>query len=226
MAIPIEFTSQRLILCEGASDAQFLRALVRRTPGFPDFNVIPVGDVGNRVAGIGGFESALNGIQILRRFDQLRTIILVADCDDDDAANFSLICDQINRTAPFGTPPRTRYVAPAAPLVPSTGAPVLAVAFIPWVGDRGHLEKLLLPAAAIASPAEAVEVEAMAANIGVNTWPSVKHIAEAKLRSLLAVSNRADPRLPLSKIWTDAPHLIPITDPTFDQLATFLEGFR
>ena len=230
MALPAEFTADNLILCEGPSDAAFFRALIAGR-NLPAFDVVPVSDVPTMAGhagpgGLSGFKNALDGIRIVPKVERLKDILLVADCDLNGIGNFNDLRAQIANTAAFGTPPTQHYVAPQVPLVRSTGNPGITIVLIPWLGEVGHLECLLVPAAMAASPEIALCLDGYTACTGVDAWAEVHHVAEMKLRCILSAANPGNPRMGVIKVWDERPDLIPVAHASFDRLANFLDGYR
>lgn len=70
MSSPEALKNERLILCEGVEDAQFLRAL-RDAGRIGAYDIKPVADAGG-ISGISGFRLALEGLVSVTGFDKVK----------------------------------------------------------------------------------------------------------------------------------------------------------
>lgn len=131
-----EFFGHTLVLCEGKADAAFFRALL----DFYELDGFQVGFPTRNTAdgkfGKDGFGSYISGSRPRRGFDQLRNIVIVRDCDDDANASFAEVRAQIAAAGGFAVPDGPHDTA--------DGTPFMTVLMVPWLGEKGNLETLLL----------------------------------------------------------------------------------
>jgi len=152
---------------------------------------------------------ALAGFRSFTGFSRVKHVVVVVDNDTTPDDSFNNVKQQIVAISKSGAP----HIA--IPQQPHTRATIksgldVTVVTIPWAGTPGALEKVLLPAARYASPNTAHCLDAYVACTHVDAWASENNREEMKLRCLLAAANEDNPGIGIGKIWTDAPHLIPI----------------
>lgn len=124
-------------MCEGDSDAAFIDALLRNR-GVPDAAFFVRGERGYQF-----FERHLNGVQVSSDRSALTHLAVVADSDDDPAAQFVNVQAAL---AAAGLP------VPAAPFEIVPGPPFVGVFMMPGANAAGlamlgSLETLLVDAA-------------------------------------------------------------------------------
>lgn len=210
-----------LIVCEGATDEAFLRALAARR-GLPELAIRHPGDVDP--SGRGGIDKLgwlLEGSKTWLGFEQVTDILVVADNDADPGANFDRVRRQL---ADAGFP------VPDAPLAVADNAVErlprrLRVLMLPSAGRAGSLETLCLGPARAAMPAMAACVDALAACARAADPEHRPRNDLFSLRVLLTAAHPSDPRLGLGQVWREAPGLIPLDHPDFDPIAAVLADF-
>jgi hypothetical protein len=217
-------TEKYIILCEGIHDAEFFRHLIQLN-GFQDFQICSVEYVlGEKHGGNTKFTDALDELVALPGFDGLEKILLVSDNDLDPTQSFQGIAAAIQATAPIIGPPPRRLIAPAVPLVKVGADPAIIVMMLPWTGQVGSLTTMCLTAATNAQPTNANCVDDLAICTHADMWP-VTTLAKMKLRALFASTHRAAPDISPAYVWSRGTNLVPLSDPIFDQVETFLQGF-
>lgn len=178
----------------------------------------------NAPGGRDRFGVFLNGFTGWEGFYQLEHIVIASDNDEDPNVSFDHVRAQIANSKPKATPPVV-YGVPNQPLKREPGSPsTVSVIMLPWTGKKGNLELLCLKAASNAAQPIAVCVDQFALCTGVDAWSGTKQ-AKMKLNSILASQNKNNPMIGLGNVWRDNKALIPLTDPCFDRIADFLQGF-
>jgi hypothetical protein len=215
------FTTQRLILCEGIEDAAFLRQLIN-VRALGSFDVRPVEDIGG-ISGATGFASALTSSVPWRGFDKIRHIVLVADADTHYNKTFQDICSQI-ADANQDQNVSGKFVVPTAPYSASGGHPRLTIMLLPAAQTKGALESLLWNAlvsipkyvTAVQCADEACGCAGIAT--GNNKWGQSK-LDKARVHAAVALINKKNPSVSLTRLWEWFPDLIPVEHHAFDSLA-------
>lgn len=217
------FTQRRAILCEGSSDEAFFRSLIAKH-NLPPFSIRHTGDGDkNDRGGIDKFEQLLLGIPTWEGFGDLTDIVVVADNDATPTENFKKVQKQI-RAAHYGVLEQ-KYIVPNSPFSRVAGTPGMAVAMLPTANVVGKLETLCLKAAQDAAPAVSACIEAFVACTKTTAWPSPT-LDELKLRALLSARHRKNPSVGLGKVWNENPELIPLDNPCFNEIVSFLGSYR
>lgn len=214
-------TLPHLIVCEGAADEAFLRALCKHR-GLAEVSIRHPGDVDR--GGRGGLDKLgwlLRGIRTWRGFDQVTDILVVADNDTDPTGNFDRVRGQL---AAAGFP------APTAPLAVAEAAVDhiprrLSVLMLPWADRPGTLDTLCLGPARAAESVLADCADAFAACARAAGRDHDARHDQFLLRALLAAGHPRDPRLGLGLVWQRAPELIPLDHADFDPIAGVLADF-
>ena len=178
-----EVTGPRHILCEGLSDAYFLRALIEDR-GLPEYSFGWPTQETNKAAGVAGYFHYLNGFLPRSGTALVTRLLVVADNDDDHGAQFSLVQSQMVKA---GLPDP---VAPGE--VKVSGARHVSVFMFPATGQPGCMESLVLQSW---KPTESQRecVQAFEACTGVNGWPTSKR-AKALLRNTPGVAGASSTR--------------------------------
>ena len=91
-----EIKSTRVILCEGAGDAAFLKHLInsRGLPGF--YITYPAHTQPHEQGGRDGFKSRLKALKLARGFKDVTDIVVISDNDSDIRVIPDIICGPIN----------------------------------------------------------------------------------------------------------------------------------
>ncbi|MGI0015157.1 MAG: DUF3226 domain-containing protein [Nitrososphaera sp.] len=205
----------RLILCEGQSDAAFLRHLIQERR-LPDFEVKypKEGESGGRSA----FGKRLDALRAEPGFERITAVLIMSDNDDDAEASFREIRTQIQWAG---------YPAPEAPLqvARGNGFPAVVVLMLPGAGELGNLELLCLRAAYDRWPNLKNCLDEYCQCARTVEWPLNKQ-SKMRLRCLLSAVCEADPNTSLVYAWSDGKRgdLIPLDHQCFDQIAEFLRS--
>lgn len=218
-------TNKYVLLCEGAHDAEFFKALIddRNLPGF----TIASCGFATRLDGKDGIShltGALEGITTLAGFEQVEAVLIVADNDSDGAATFAEIVDMVGAAE---VSPGQPYIPPTAPLVKGAGVPSVVVMMLPWTDVNGALDTLCLAAAENQRHLLSGPVHAFAAAAQVDDahgWPITKQ-HKMKLRSLISAAHAADPYISPAYVWKHGTDLVPVSDASFNQIADFIRDF-
>jgi hypothetical protein len=201
----------RLLICEGVEDHVFFHKLIEART-LQRFHIQSAG--GNTL-----FANAISQFEIehTRVFNALIDVLVVADNDDAPKERFDNACAEIEKA--FGT-----KAVPKAPQVASKSKPRCTVLMVPWTDVKGNLESMCVDAAKEADKTIGGHVQTFLAMVKAEAWPSPSRYGKAWLRSNLAVRCEVDPFVPLGKVFREKRHeaLIPVTDKSFNQIATFL----
>jgi hypothetical protein len=226
--MPEPLKTKRLLLCEGVDDAQLLRALIAAR-NLGAYDVRWVKDVGG-APGNSGFKEALITVVALTNFRAIRHVCLIADCDDHYGDSFNKLAQQIvnaNAHPDVGG----RYYVPPKPYTTVGGMPLVTVAMIPAENKKGAIETLVvsaiseLPKFSSALKCAEAALDCVGIRKGNGAWPKQK-IDKATMIAALALFNRDDPGVTLSRLWVRQPDLIPLNCKSFDALATFIGGLK
>lgn len=211
-----------LLICEGASDAQLVRALFS-VRAFERVYVRVCSDLGGSGTGNGAFARALRSARITPGFGAIKNVVLLADSDASRDANFNLIRDQVQQVATDPINPRV-YPIPTSPNQKFAGNPSLTIVMVPTDATVGAIETLAFAAAKSVSATNVAEVETLATRVGVNGWLAHQQ-AKMKLHAFLACTHQAKPDITLTQVFSNhATHLVPVGDAAFDHLYTTLSG--
>jgi hypothetical protein len=219
--------SDRLLICEGPEDHCFIRNL-RDRRGLPAFHAKHIAEAPGG-AGYQALAGALTAFSVMRGFRRnVRRLAILIDADDDPAQRFEEV-RQLIAKANQHPDSLALFPEPLAPLAPVTrGQLTLTVMQIPGNGALGCLETLVWSSLMRLYPTETACVDSLIACSGVEAGPkpwSASKVAKAKVRAALAILYRKDPSVPLSRLWTRAPDVIPSTEAEFNDLAAALESF-
>jgi hypothetical protein len=203
-------------VCEGDSDAAFIDALLRNR-GVPDAAFFVRGEGGYQF-----FERHLNGVQVSSDRAVLTHLAVVADSDDDPAAQFGIV--QAALTA-------AGFPVPGAPFEIVPGPPFVGVFMMPrsngaGMPAHGSLETLLATAALAARAGLGGCLDAFAACVNAPGNWTVNRISKRQVNATIAALCVDDPGCSLSYIWGKASNPIPIGSPIFQPLADFLQALR
>jgi hypothetical protein len=206
-------------------DTQFFSYLIDER-GLPSFQVASCGFVGGITRGgrdgLSHLTNALDALPSIANFQNLKAILIAADCDSNGPAVFTSIAGMINATAEIS--PGRRFLPPATELVKGPGDPVIVVMMLPWIGLEGALDTLCYMSAAAQNAAISACVDTFAHCAGADQWPATKQ-SKMKLRSLISAAHVQDPYLAPAWVWSERTQLVPLAHGAFDQIANFLTGF-
>ncbi|HVS25785.1 MAG TPA: DUF3226 domain-containing protein [Burkholderiales bacterium] len=220
------FQSHRLVLCEGIEDAAFLRELCNKR-NLGSFDIRPVEDIGG-IKGVTGFQSALCVAVQDREFKRVTRLILIADSDEPHQNTFAKICAQITR-ANQDTNVNGIFAVPQNPYELTGGHPRISILLFPAPNSKGALDTLLwsalkaIPAHGRVVDAAEQAVQHARISSGNSKWPQSK-LDKALVRIAIALLNKDNPAVSISRLWRDNPNLIPVTHRVFDDLENVLSG--
>ena len=209
-------TSPRVILCEGAGDRAFLRHLIeeRELPSF--YITYPAEGDHTQPGGRDGYTAKLKALRLMRGFDDVTDLIVIADNDDSPQRSFETVCELIE-AAPG-------YTAPNAAEVPVGRNPRLTILMLPGDGLAGQLETLCLEACLDNWPELANCLNAfIQCNPSLATWDRGKQ-EKMKMRTLISSICSTDPNTSLTHAWSRTEQIIPLQHSCFDGIVNFLRS--
>ncbi len=212
-------SSKYVLICEGWHDEEFFLHLIRERGIAPNFDVRACENITAGYEGIDSLTDALNALPAISGFQNVEAILIAADNDLDPAKAFTKISELIKASLP-----QQPYAVPSTPFTKAGTNPVVVVMMIPWLNVKGSLDTMCLEAAMKKAPAIASCVEKFAKCAKTNEWPITKQ-AKMKLRSLISAAYDKNPYLPPSWVWKNNTSLVPLSDPVFNQVASFLSNF-
>jgi hypothetical protein len=176
-----------LLLCEGAGDAAFFRHVLDSYE-ITGFQVaFPPRDN----PGFDGFAPYLSGMPIRRGYEDLKHIVIVADCDDNAAERFKKVIEVITVS---------NLTAPKEARRPSKGTPAVTVVLLPSNEEPGNLETLLLKtlkphdkAACWDKYFECLKMD--------DLRPGV--VSKKKAATIIATANNSNPTCTLHYLWSE-----------------------
>lgn len=220
-------TNKRLVICEGMHDVELFDNLCSLHS--LEFQAVSAGYVGGAPRnrdGIDYLTPALNALPGIPGFDTvLEAILIVADNDTTPVDAFNKVKQLIEATADIDV--GRRYSVPNQPLVKAGARPSITIMMLPWTGSPGALDTICLTAASNRRSDLAKEVDAfaIAAKVGAaHGWPITKE-HKMKLRCLISAAYPKDPNIAPAWVWRDGTDLVPLADPAFKQIVSFLRTF-
>ena len=166
--------------------------------------------------GTGAFTRMLTGLRTGSDIKERKAILIVSDNDGDPDGKFEAIRAQIVE-AGWNAPETPRAVAA------QDGMPSIYILMLPWDDDQGCLETLCLVAATNANPAQMKCVEQLVTCVEANDL-SVPMLSKLRMRCYLSSVCKTDPNTGLRYAWNRSGTLIPMNDPCFNNLATYLRS--
>ena len=207
-----KFDGPHLIVCEGLSDAKFLKYLLDSR----NLESFEIGRPSNRLEGVdsngqGGILQYLRAIKV-QRIDAkngLDTLAVVVDSDTDPAAAFERTKGWLNQSG-FASPEREFIWS-------RSGTPRTAIVLIPGVDSggalkTGTLEHLLFEIVWDEAPHVHHCVEEYAHALGGHRGWSENSRAKMRIQSVIAGCCKADPCSSLAYLWSNDPQLIPVAN--------------
>jgi hypothetical protein len=207
------FSEERLILCEGDDDKYFLQALIEER-GLPRFQVRHTGECSDKGGGRGGFLHALNGIEALTGFEQLKAILLVTD-NDEMPKSFNDM-RRILKALKLSLPNHPTDVLTIC------GKPG-ALLMLPRHDTAGDLETLCWPAIVAKWPNANTCVPQFLKCTGADQWTKPASINKARLRSAIIGNHEKDPYNTLGLLFQR--RVLSTAHACFDSVAQFLADF-
>lgn len=181
----------KLILSEGAGDQAFFRHLLsaHNLSGFTIYErprSLPAGVV---------FDQMLKAVKVGSEFEDVRLVVLVADCDSDPEKAFRKVLKQIRTAKGYAVPSKPREVASAEGVVDTS------VLMLPWDNEQGALETVCFDLASGKRPKIGDCVQKFIDCVGVTGWEPTQ-ISKLELRCLMAASCKGDPNTGLQYAWS------------------------
>lgn len=207
------FEKERFILCEGINDKFFLNTIIERR-GLPSFQIRHSAECnGNNIGGREGFGHAIEGIDVVSGFPELKGIIIITDNDHEQ-----VIANIQTNLAQFG------YIAPVnANQVGSIQGKPTAIILIPRHDSYGSLETLCLPALYEKWPGAEVCVREYLECTRAVTWEKQHELCKAAVRSIISGFYETDPYKGLGYLFRDDKSLA--DHACFNELADILNRF-
>ncbi len=224
---PIRQEHQFTLLCEGAADQNFVKALLKRRSGYPDFNFLDP----KEHYGATNFEKMLTAIQgDQKSFSRLKGVLIIADSASSPDQTIKEIRRQVNQAGKFPLYTGSNTGTLAAPAA-AVGTPPVYITLLPTENTPGCLETLcvrvLLEPYAWANAC--LEKYLGCDQIKANSW-SPEKLDKARYHCLVAALHREDPSKAVSNAFRqpqgpNAKPLIDVMDPIFDDIAKRIKDF-
>jgi hypothetical protein len=216
--MPLLLTEELVLCCEGDADRQFIRKMIEKRAGLPNFDMpFPTERLyGNRA--FGGMLEAIRGNRV--HFPRIKGVLIVADSMECPIALFEDICAQIRTVGGYGIPSKLLDVGRAA------DHPAVAIMTLPDEKTPGALETLLAEAMTAKASwiAACVDTFLRCDKVDAHNWPAEKR-DKARFHSMVAVLNRDDPSKAASKAFKEPKPLIAIEEPCFNDVERRIKEF-
>lgn len=183
----------------------------------------------------GKFKVRLEGLKATTslRVREKKCIIIVADNDDDPNALFKLVRDQIRDAGEYRIPQAECEVFGQLPVPPDGDLPPVSVLTIPWAKTKGSIDSMCWEVAAKSKQGVATCVNNFAGCIPATeaTW-GITNFHKLKMRCMLSATCPTNPYTVLKLAWPSTAgdgrpiDLIPVTDPVFAKIVTYLRTFQ
>lgn len=213
-----DFDRPWLLLCEGLADKKFFHQLISyHSVCLGQFNIYFPDRHGKTGGGKGKFGWYLSLASVSEGFiDNVRTVLIVADNDDDMTVSFTEIQSSL-RQASFPAPDSERTVAR------KKNYPDVVVLMMPS-GESGNLETLCLSAAYNKWGLQTALDKYIEATPACK-WPISKQ-SKTRLHAILAATCETKPDTSFAHLWQEQEEFhIPLDDPCFTDLVEFLKNF-
>jgi hypothetical protein len=207
----------KVILCEGAGDAAFLKHLIEAR-GLPNFHITyPTHDDPQQPGGRGGFTERLKALKLIRGFAKVTDVLVISDNDDSPAKKFQEVAELIE-AAPG-------YSAPKTPRVAAGRDPRVTIFMLPADNTPGQLETLCLESCLNHWQEMTHCLNAfIACNPHLAGWDQGKQ-ERMKMRTMIASICSSDPNTSLTHAWSRTENIIPLEHDCFNDLSNFLQTF-
>ena len=224
---PISLKHEFTLLGEGAADQNFVKELLKKRGGFPEFNFLDP----QKYFSVSNFGKMLNAIQgDLKSFSRQKGVLIIADSASDPAQTMKDILKQVKQAGNFpvhpGSSMATLNVAAA-----TADMPPVCITLLPTESDPGGLETLCVKALLKKySWAEACLNKYLTCDqIKASKWPPEK-LDKARYHCLVAALHRDDPSKAVSSAFrqpegSNTKPLIDVMDPIFDDIAKRIKDF-
>lgn len=215
MAITLK--EELIILCEGAADVEFFKALVSERQNMPRFDILSL-------EGRDKIDGMLKAIRAPITFPNVKGIVIAIDSRDNPEDTFREACDKIRQAGNYSIPP-----ALSMPSATGQNCPPITIICIPGDARQGGIETLYVDE--IESKRgwirACVDGFFSCGGIAALSW-SAEKLGKARFHSMVAALYEIDPSRAASYIWKQrdaAPLLMDIHAPCFDGIAEFLRDF-
>ncbi len=185
----VDFTEERVLVCEGIDDKRFFEALIR-TWKLPSFQVFAANTLNpDRTGGLNGFERSVSSIKPLTSLSKVKLLVLAADNDAHEDALGTLKAALRNNG--FSCPDSVGVVARSS----EQGMPSTGIVLVP--GERnGALEALCLDVLFEKWPSAQKCIETFLSCTGASSatppWTE-SNLDKSRLHAAIAGYNRTDP---------------------------------
>lgn len=221
-----DFNRPWLLLCEGWSDVRFFEKLFEHHGIGKDFIIKkPSKPNDPNFGGRECFGEYLDSIATNQTFiDNVEVILVVADSDDDPAANS--VKDEIVKANKLANDMDTELPIPTAErtMARATNRGKSIVVLLLPMDSPGNLESLCLTAAYSRWPIE-TELDEFVSKTPASGWSAGKQ-AKMRMQTILAANNEKQPDAGFASSWTKKEkYRVPVNHACFDELVSFIRDF-
>jgi len=124
---PIEIKKNHLMIVEGQDEFRFFNAFFK----YHKISGIQVIDIGGKTQ----FKNRIKAVVISQNFQQVKSISIVRDADDNPRGAFQSICRSLKSAG---------LDAPTAPMTITESKPRVAVYICPFQNKKGAIENIIL----------------------------------------------------------------------------------
>lgn len=215
----IKYTRPNHLLCEGPSDVAFFERLMadRGLPTDPWDITSPRG----KLSGVSAFTAHIQGLFTSGDIGNIERLLIVADNDTNPSGNFTGVRRQVREG---GVPVPNKPLETARDESPTRLS--VAILMLPWAGEQGCLETLLLEAAMDSNPNLNACISAFlgcCSGNDISTW-SISRESKSRIHALIAAVCK-EPACALQYVWAKDGNPIPIRSTRFDRIARFVADF-
>ena len=215
------------LLCEGAADQNFVKELLKKRGGLPEFNFLDP----QKYYSASKFGEMLNAIQgDLKSFSRLKGVLIIADSASDPVQTVKNIREQVREAGDFPVHKGSNKAMPEASAAP-VGMPPVHITLLPTESTPGGLETLCVEVLLKKYPwaGACLEKYLTCDQIEASNWPTEK-LDKARYHCLVAALHRDDPSKAVSSAFrqpkgTNAKPLIDVMDPIFDNIGKRIKDF-
>jgi len=202
-----------VIVCEGPSDCNFVKALVERDLLAGIQAICPAEQ--NEAGGFFAIPKLLLGISASSGWPAVTGLALIVDANGNPEKRFS---EAANMLASVN-------VSVTRPFQVEGGHPAGGIFLMPGPGRTGCLEDLLLGAIEKENPELIACVNSFADCVQSPLGWSANKQAKMRIHSLMAACCEEEPAAALSRVWVRKGNPIPINSSSFSDLLNFLRQF-
>jgi len=215
--IPASLPEPYLVVCEGKSDASFLKHLLRER-GRAGFDFAYPGQAEGGY-GKDSLYTVFNALEVLEpAVSQLQAIVVVVDSDRNPATALASARNQLARTqVPYGVP-EDFHVAARTP-----DKPPVIISAIPAINEPGNLETLLLRSIAPHWNDIDICLEDYYNCSPAGTWNDLNKQSKMKMQCVIAAMCADDPCCSVAYIWKYATFTGLLRQRCFDHIVDFFD---